>query len=433
MATDFAVKDAGGVNLNGLDWYHGTPDGRELRQAGGFQPRTMTVMDQTITKPVFLSDKRKIAASYADPKRAWDYQNAVPEVFSAKATPQKVVDIDAGGEDFRGLAITAVRKGLIDAGASADEVDARLAKALKRSDGKIRTDDVSAIVHGLGFDAADILNVRDAYNNNEKAVKSTVRMMFNPEQIAVDGLPPVAPMRPVTPAQDVARLLSEGRASDVTEEMRAAADPQEMWNLYKTGATGMDMPVDHASRMARAKDMGFDEPGLHGTYAEEDYSTFGRPRASLRRESYFAPANKPDFASSFAAGDEGGRVLPVMLRSGDFLDGRGGAGNEKLMEILWDNNLDTDFRLHRTDGETKRLPDWGEQNVIDAVNRSGATGLRLQERPGMTSAAVFDPTAIRSRFAMFDPRLKHLANLSAAGVGAAYLAPDERRGIKMGQ
>jgi hypothetical protein len=245
-------------------------------------------------------------------------------------------------------------------------------------------------------------------------------------------LPPVAPMKPLTPAQEVADMLASGRAGEVTDDLRGSVDPQEMWNLYKTGATGMEMPLDEASRMARAKGMGHVDPGLHGTYAEEDYSTFGRPRASLRRESYFSPANKADFASSFADND-GGRVLPVMLRSGDFIDGRTTPGNEKLMEILWDNNLDTDFRLHRTDGETKRLPDWGEQNVIDAVNRSGATGLRLQERPGMTSEAVFDPTAIRSRFAIFDPRLKHLANLSAAGAGAVYLAPDERRGIAMGR
>ena len=30
--------------------------------------------------------------------------------------------------------------------------------------------------------------------------------------------------------------------------------------------------------------------------------------------------------------------------------------------------------------------------------------------------AVFDPTRIRSRFARFDPRLSHLANLNAANI-----------------
>jgi hypothetical protein len=218
---------------------------------------------------------------------------------------------------------------------------------------------------------------------------------------------------------DILGLLKAGRAADVTDDMLDLGDPVLNARLNEHLYRNYDLPMDSASRMGRADGMGYVEPGYHGTYAGEDFATFGRPRSFMRMESYFAPENKPDFASSFAD-NEGGRVLPVMLRSGDFIDGRTTPGNERLMEILQDNNLDTDFRLNRTDGETKRLPTWGEQNVIDVTNLAGETGIRLQERPGMTSAAVFDPTAIRSRFARFDPRLSHLKNVSA-GVGGTAL------------
>ena len=176
---DFAMSEFGGVNLNGRPFYHGTPDGREVRSAGGF----------TDSKPVFLSDNPSVARTYADPKRAFDYQGAEPEVFKAMTSPQKVVDINAGGSDFRGLSAEAVKRGLADAGIADEEVMARVATAAaRRSDGRISTNDLANIVRGLGFDAADIANVRDTYNATAKAPKSTVRMMFNPSQIKLDGL-----------------------------------------------------------------------------------------------------------------------------------------------------------------------------------------------------------------------------------------------------
>lgn len=176
---DFLVDEFGGVGLNRYPFYHGTPDGREVRAAGGF----------TDSKPVFLSDNRAVARTYADPRRAWDYQGAEPEVFTAMTSPERVLDINAGGTDFRGISAEAVKRGLLEAGIPEDEVVSRVAAAAaRRSDGRISTNDLANIVRGLGFDAADIANVRDTYNATAKAPKSTVRMMFNPSQIKLDGL-----------------------------------------------------------------------------------------------------------------------------------------------------------------------------------------------------------------------------------------------------
>jgi len=179
MARQFGVDEYGGVDLNRFPFYHGTPDARDVRSAGGF----------AANKPVFLSDNPNVARTYADPRRAWDYQGAEPEVFRAMTSPERVLDIDAKGADFRGISVDAVKSGLIKAGIPESEVSARIsAAAARRNDNRISTNDLIDIVRGLGFDAADIANVRDTYNATAKAPKSTVRMMFNPSQINIPNL-----------------------------------------------------------------------------------------------------------------------------------------------------------------------------------------------------------------------------------------------------
>jgi hypothetical protein len=67
-------------------------------------------------------------------------------------------------------------------------------------------------------------------------------------------------VHPETPAQSIARLLRED-PSQITDDMLGALTPNdnmELARLYDEGATGMPMPMDEASRMARAREMGFD-------------------------------------------------------------------------------------------------------------------------------------------------------------------------------
>jgi hypothetical protein len=66
-------------------------------------------------------------------------------------------------------------------------------------------------------------------------------------------------------AQDVLDLLTTGRADEVTDDMLAAADDYYLYQNY-------DLPMDEASRMARAKEMGFDAgtPLFHGTLTPHD-------------------------------------------------------------------------------------------------------------------------------------------------------------------
>src|SRR5690606_29236427 len=62
------------------------------------------------------------------------------------------------------------------------------------------------------------------------------------------------------------------------------------------------------------------------------------------------------------------------------------------------------------------------------ISRAGYNGRSGPAVVGSgTDFAIKDPANIRSRFARFDPRLKHLANLSAGVGGAAVMLPREQQ------
>jgi protein-disulfide isomerase-like protein with CxxC motif len=224
-----------------------------------------------------------------------------------------------------------------------------------------------------------------------------------------------------TTAQEIARMLSSGRASEVTDEMMAKADPVEMMALYKAGATGQDMPMDVASRMARAEAMGFRDDVYHGTNTGVDFSNFGRSPYSKRYETYVAPESARDYANSYASSDQG-RVMPLRANISGFHDGRTTAGREALKDLAYEKDFQPELYTNhlRGDPDTRRAVAWGDQKLIDELNAAGYPGAVIEERPWMSSYVVFDPTKLRSRFARFDPRLKHLSNLSA-GIGALGL------------
>jgi hypothetical protein len=180
------------------------------------------------------------------------------------------------------------------------------------------------------------------------------------------------------------------------------------------------LPMDEASRMARAREMGFTVDAYHGTTSPADITELGRTdRYGNRREVYLSPENAKDYASKYAD-NEGGRVMPLKVNDAGFLDTRKPKDLAAFKKIMDDKGyyagIDWDFSKN-ADGE-KVLPGWGKQNVIDAVNEAGYPGMVLQERPDMLSFAIFDPANIRSRFAAFDPAKRNSKNLMAGVAGA---------------
>jgi hypothetical protein len=250
----------------------------------------------------------------------------------------------------------------------------------------------------------------------------------------------IAASAPPSPAQQVADLLASGRAADVTDEMLAKLTPNdnaELFKLYQSGATGADMPMDAASRMARAEGMGFGAgtPLYHGgrsdiTGVSKFEGTSEAGQGALFSTSSPRVANT--YASPMSRNDVvGNNVTPLFARSGDY--------KEAGFTVPFPENgsqADMDNWLSRVDAFNRRLdPDGAKQAYFErqasAARSDGRPGAVIREVEDNRRAVGFvepsdvymtlDPTTIRSRFARFDPRLSHLANLSAAGAGVAVI------------
>ncbi|MAZ56774.1 hypothetical protein CL653_03210 [bacterium] len=122
--------------------YHGTPDVRELEKSGVFSSLSR--------KAFFFTDDYKVAKTYADDTRAWDYQGAVPKVISVFLSIQNPKIIDANDTRWD---------------QTAEAIDA---------------------AHLEGHDGVIIKNSYDEYNAGMDGVngrKSTVFVVFDPKQI----------------------------------------------------------------------------------------------------------------------------------------------------------------------------------------------------------------------------------------------------------
>lgn len=177
-----------------------------------------------------------------------------------------------------------------------------------------------------------------------------------------------------------------------------------------TRAATEALPMDEASRMARAREMGFDpKPLHHGTIY--DFAAFDR------RGQLGVHLGSPEAANSIAGvlGD-GARILPVVKR-GKFLPipDLGDWGPDDVLNAyipfaerdnahpFWRDFLDI---AERHQGVDSYDPVW-KNAVLDAGNRHGIAGFFYRNEyeggGGGNSYVVFDPSNIRSRFAAFDP------------------------------
>lgn len=163
--------------------------------------------------------------------------------------------------------------------------------------------------------------------------------------------------------QDIMDLIRSGRADEVTREMLDMGDPvmnarlnEYLWNNY-------DLPMDKASRMERAQGAGFIDPAYRGTLADERNT---KPQQFVSQD----PAVANSYAGNIAFADEIG--LPPHLAQAE-------GGN--VMPLLVDKRENSSI-----------VPESYEYKLPS--------------------------TAIRSAFARFDPRLRHLDNLNAGVAGA---------------
>ena len=232
------------------------------------------------------------------------------------------------------------------------------------------------------------------------------------------------------PAQRVARLLREGRADEVTDDVLAnlsASDTNELFRLYDEGATGMDLPMDEASRMGRADNRSMID-GLHGTQPSQydkiydktpdnpDIKEFDIDRSTRGQSGkgiYFAPPDNYDLANSFA----GGRKLSDADL--ELLD----PNSPKIKGVVYPVKVRAD---KQADYQQMREAQYAyEKQQIAQGKSAGYAGLsdsvpntlKPQGFSGVSQNhefTTFFPENVRSRFARFDPRLSRNADLLAA-------------------
>ena len=202
-------------------------------------------------------------------------------------------------------------------------------------------------------------------------------------------------------AKQVLEMRAAGRAGDVTEEMMAAADPQYMF-------AHTPLPMDEASRMARARELGFDLDGLltHGSKRDIYGFSLDAPKSTdfgWYGQGLSLEPNDPRISDAYAMVDKegvgkwAGRTYPVTSKGRTY---------------EWPASNPPAMTLEQSKEITQSLRDLGYKRAnIYAPDDPDVWG---PAAGSWREQVVYDPTNIRSRFARFDPEFAHLRNLSAA-------------------
>lgn len=200
----------------------------------------------------------------------------------------------------------------------------------------------------------------------------------------------------------------------------------------KNGFGGSKLPMDEASRMQRARDMGFDvdTPLYHGTGRDFEAFDVGAKKVTgggFNDRGIFLTDN-PKVASQYTEfhnGDleniNGRHVMPVYAR-GKFLEIPLGLYN-RLQQAAGDMRRGADLGEIRALGLEMDLEaigvKWdGKSNLVDTIQAAGFDGIRVPRKIGRGyqpagEVMVFDPKNIRGKFAKFDPAQSSSSKLLA--------------------
>jgi hypothetical protein len=196
-------------------------------------------------------------------------------------------------------------------------------------------------------------------------------------------------------------------------------------------ASAAPLAMDQASRLSRARDMGFDTDRVFYHGSNKDFSSFD-PDAGVGARagtgSWFT--DDPDIAASYASRDGSPSITPVYLKDGKYVNVSAEGRNWQML----DGQTDIDVPMGRN-VDYGRLEDYvgimGDEyastnDVAAWARKNGQDGARFQnikdrgpfgnglENVEATNVAVFDPRNIRSVNATFDPSKSDSANLLAA-------------------
>ena len=159
--------------------YHGTPDVRPINEMGFATPSEL-LLKKPQRGPYFFSKNRPTAATYADDRRAFDYQNAEPEVIKAFIKQENPLVIDAKGATYDGIDADKIIKQFANS-PDKETVARQVKKYAAIMNGKVNSDQLATLASRLGRDGVVIKNVRDTYEGKGKP--TDVFMVLGAENI----------------------------------------------------------------------------------------------------------------------------------------------------------------------------------------------------------------------------------------------------------
>ena len=252
-------------------------------------------------------------------------------------------------------------------------------------------------------------------------------------------------------AKEILSLRAQGRASEVTNEMMDAADPQYMFD-------NTPLLMDEASRLSRANSAGASTDMYHMT--DKDFNAFANPsRFGMQGKGvYVASYPESDIDVPRGLGDlidknnlfvQGTNIMPLRFTGESFdksiqrLDPFSDEGTKVLKRFglkpnktyskikgaeegrdISEQLYDLASRQATKKHGNQITSEWVEELKSSLNSRLKKAGYASTEDSYTGYQMAFDPKNVRSKFARFDPEFSHLSNTlasnpvaTAAGLG----------------
>jgi len=238
-------------------------------------------------------------------------------------------------------------------------------------------------------------------------------------------------------ANYIAGLLKSNRGHEITNEMMALADPDQLHHHYVSGNTGQSMPMNKSARMKRAKEMGYnvDKTYYHSGNENKSFSNKkGEIYATVDKK--LAKAYQKDLNQKY--------ILPLLSRHKNTIEG------QDLIDMFNNDISSVDPNGMNIKYGWQALNPDHLQSV--GGNREDASKLLSHLKNQGYDSAYFDtdfspegnaepsssraflyPETLRHADARFDPRLAHVNDLHAADGGEvdpAYTQADLSNTLK---
>jgi cytochrome c556 len=284
-------------------------------------------------------------------------------------------------------------------------------------------------VAAKGHDGAIFRNLIDTPSMSDGTVANHYAV-FNPSNIR-------SRFAAFDPARSNSSDLLAANAPDSAAHMAAM---QSLYDrLPERAFAPSALPMDEASRMGRAKEMGFDTDRTlyHGTSTPDNFESF-RPSKDGYNELgtgayFFDKTDAPGLG--YYSGEVGqrdhGRVIPTYAKGGDYFDfGKFRDRQTNARERMLNEAVDR-FAERNTLGYTAADKELIRTLFDDALARRGDINPLLKEAGYVggfdkysqmpDQVVIFDPKNVRSKFATFDPSRTDSPDIMAANAPGAAL------------